>query len=259
LRGFKPVVEMQFGDYIWPAFMQIKNEIATMRYRSNGNFSAPVVIRVAVGGYIHGGLYHSQNIESIFAHIPGLLIAYPSTAADAKGLLKTACRLQDPVIFCEHKGLYRHPFSTTIEPDKDFLLPFGKGKIVQQGNNLTIVTWGMSVKDSVNAAKRFIKEHPDFTIEIIDLRTIIPWDKELVLQSVEKTNRALVVHEDTWTNGFGAEIAATITQMAFNHLDAPVMRVASLDSHIPYHPNYENYVLVTEEKIYTAINEILAY
>ncbi len=259
LRGFKPVVEMQFGDYIWPAFMQIKNEIATMRYRSNGNFAAPVVIRVAVGGYIHGGLYHSQNIESIFAHIPGLFIAYPSNAADAKGLLKTACRLEDPVIFCEHKGLYRHPFSTSIEPGIDFLLPFGKGKIVQEGNDLTIVTWGMSVKDSVQAAKRISKENPNISIEIIDLRTIIPWDVDLILSSVKKTNKVLIVHEDTWTNGFGAEIAATITQEAFHYLDAPVMRVASLDSHIPYHPNYENYILVTEEKIYDSIKKLVDY
>lgn len=259
IRGIKPVVEMQFGDYIWPAFMQIKNEIATMRYRSNGNFSAPVVIRVAVGGYIHGGLYHSQNIESIFAHIPGLLIAYPSTAADAKGLLKTACRLQDPVIFCEHKGLYRHPFSSTPEPDKNYLIPFGKGKIVQKGSNLTIVSWGMSVKDSLNAARRISKDFPNISIEIIDLRTIIPWDKELVLDSVKKTNRVLVVHEDTLTNGFGAEIASTIAQVAFHYLDAPVTRLASLDSHIPYHPNYENFVLVNEDKIYQEILKILRY
>ncbi len=259
IRGFKPVVEMQFGDYIWPAFMQIKNEIATMRYRSNGNFSAPLVIRVAVGGYIHGGLYHSQNIESIFAHIPGLMIAYPSNAADAKGLLKTACRLQDPIIFCEHKGLYRHPFSTTIEPDKDFLLPFGKANVFQEGKDLTIVTWGMGVKDSFNAAKRFTKESPNLSIEIIDLRTIIPWDKELVLQSVQKTNRLIIVHEDTWTNGFGAEIAATVSQEAFNYLDAPIVRVASYDSHIPYHPNYENYVLVTEDKIFKAIGQVINY
>ncbi|MFN3781529.1 MAG: alpha-ketoacid dehydrogenase subunit beta, partial [Candidatus Kapaibacteriota bacterium] len=259
VRGFKPVVEMQFGDYIWPAFMQIKNEIATLRYRSNGNYSAPVVIRVAVGGYIHGGLYHSQNIESIFAHIPGLLIAYPSNAADAKGLLKTACRLQDPVIFCEHKGLYRHPFSSDFEPGKDFLLPFGKGKIVQQGNELTIVTWGMGVKDSFNAAKKYTSKNPNVSIEIIDLRTIIPWDKDLVLQSVQKTNRLMIVHEDTWTNGFGAEIAATISQIAFNYLDAPIIRVASHDSHIPYHPNYENFVLVTEDKVYSAIEQIMKY
>lgn len=259
IRGIKPVVEIQFGDYIWPAFMQIKNEIATIRYRSNGNFSAPVVIRVAVGGYIHGGLYHSQNIESIFAHIPGLLIAYPSTAADAKGLLKTACRLQDPIIFCEHKGLYRHPFSSTPEPGNDYLIPFGKGKIVQNGQDLTIITWGMSVKDSFNAARRISKEFPNISIEIIDLRTIIPWDKELVLESVKKTNRALVVHEDTLTNGFGAEIASTIAQEAFHFLDAPVKRLASFDAHIPYHPNYENYVLVTEDKIYEEIINLLKY
>ncbi|MCL5992071.1 MAG: dehydrogenase E1 component subunit alpha/beta [Bacteroidetes bacterium] len=258
VRGYKPVVEIQFGDYIWPAFMQIKNEIATMRYRSNGGFSAPVVIRVAVGGYIHGGLYHSQNIEAFFSHIPGLLVAYPSTAADAKGLLKTACRLQDPVIFLEHKGMYRLPYSTTIEPDENYLLPFGKGKIVKEGNDATIVTYGMGVKDSLNAIKDFEKKTGK-TIELIDLRTIIPWDKELVLESVKKTNRLLIVHEDTLTMGFGAEISAAITQEAFRDLDAPVMRHAAKDSHIAYSPIYENDILPNAEKILKDLEKLVNF
>lgn len=258
VRGFKPVIEIQFGDYIWPAFMQIKNEIATMRYRSNNGFSCPMVIRTAVGGYIHGGLYHSQNIESIFSHIPGLLIAYPSTAADAKGLLKTACRLHDPVLFCEHKGLYRLPYSTSFEPGTDYLIPFGKGRIVKEGNDLTIVSYGMGVKDSLNAVKRIEKETKK-TVEIIDLRTIIPWDKELVINSIRKTNRVLIVHEDTKTTGFGAEIAAEIANEAFVYLDAPVMRHTALDSHIPYHPVYEDTVLPTENKIKAEIEKLLNY
>jgi len=258
VRGYKPVVEIQFGDYIWPAFMQIKNEIATMRYRSNNGFCSPVVIRVAVGGYIHGGLYHSQNIESIFSHIPGLFIAYPSTAADAKGLLKTACRIDDPVLFCEHKGLYRLPYSTTVEPDENYLLPFGKGKIVKNGSDATIVTYGMGVRDSLNAVKKIEKE-TNKSIEIIDLRTIIPWDKELVFDSVKKTGRALIVHEDTLTTGFGAEISATIGQEVFGFLDAPIIRLAAKDSHIAYHPVYENDILPNEEKVKTELVKLLNY
>ncbi len=258
VRGFKPVVEIQFGDYIWPAFQQIRNELTTMRFRSDGNFSAPVVIRTAVGGYIHGGLCHSQNIEGFFSHIPGLLIAYPSTAADAKGLLKTACRLQDPVLFLEHKGLYRLPYSTSIEPDENYLIPFGKGKFVKDGKDLTIVTWGMTVKDSLNAAKE-VEKRTNKTIEIIDLRTIIPWDKEMVFESLRKTNKVLIVHEDTKTNGFGGEIAATIAEEAFKFLDAPVIRHAAKDSHIPYAPAYELDVLPTQEKIERDIEKILSY
>ncbi|MCX8054414.1 MAG: dehydrogenase E1 component subunit alpha/beta [Ignavibacteria bacterium] len=258
VRGFKPVVEIQFGDYIWPAFMQIKNEVATLRYRSNGGFSCPMVIRVAVGGYIHGGLCHSQNIESIFSHIPGLMIAYPSNAADAKGLLKTACRLQDPVLFLEHKGMYRLPFARTIEPDSNYLVPFGKGKLVKEGKDLTIVTYGMGVKDSINAAKNFEKNN-NSTIEIIDLRTIIPWDIELVLNSVKKTGKLLIVHEDTLTTGFGAEIAATVAQQAFHWLDAPIERLAAKDSHIPYAPVYEDDVLPNEKKVYEKIEKIISY
>ncbi|ROL56308.1 tungsten formylmethanofuran dehydrogenase, partial [Bacteroidetes/Chlorobi group bacterium ChocPot_Mid] len=179
-------------------------------------------------------------------------------ASDAKGLLKTACRLSDPVLFLEHKGLYRLPYSTTIEPDENYLIPFGKGKIVKSGSDLTIVTWGMAVKDSLNAAKE-IEKNTNKTIEIIDLRTIIPWDKELVFESIKKTNRVLVVHEDTKTNGFGGEIAATIAEEAFRFLDAPVIRHAAKDSHIPYAPAYELDVLPTQEKIEKDIQRILSF
>lgn len=258
VKGWKPVVEIQFGDYIWPAFMQIRDEVATMRFRSNNNFSCPMVIRVAVGGYIHGGLYHSQNIEAFFAHIPGIFIAYPSNAADAKGLLKTACRLQDPVLFLEHKGLYRLPFASTSEPDENFLLPFGKARIVRQGADATVVSWGLTLKDSFNAIKR-IEKDTGKTIELIDLRTIIPWDKETILKSVKKTNRLMIAHEDTFTLGFGAEIAASIQYDAFQYLDAPILRHAAKDCHIPYAPEYEYDVLPTEDKIYDDILKLLNY
>ena len=257
VRGYKPVIEIQFGDYIWPAFMQYKNEVAAMRFRSNGGFSAPVVTRVAVGGYIHGGLCHSQNIESIFSHIPGILIAYPSNAADAKGLLKTACRLQDPVLFCEHKGMYRLPFGRTAEPDENYLIPFGKGKIVQEGTDVTIVTYGMGVKQAVDAAKKLAKEGK--SAEIIDLRTIVPWDKEMVFESVKKTGKVLVVHEDTMTTSVSGEIIAHIADECFKWLDAPVRRLTGKDTHIPYHPNYENDVLPSDAKIYDEVIDLLSF
>lgn len=257
VRDYKPVVEIQFGDYIWPAFMQFKNELTTMRFRSDGGFSSPAVVRVAVGGYIHGGLCHSQSIESIFSHIPGLMIAFPSNSTDAKGLLKTACRLQDPVLFLEHKGLYRAPFSSTIEPNDDHLTPFGKGKILREGSDATIVTYGMGAKFAMNAAKAMEKE--GVNIEVIDLRTIIPWDKEMVLDSVRKTNRVLVLHEDTLTTGFGGEIAATIAQEAFEYLDAPVFRHAAKDSHIPFAPAYENDVLPTDDSVMQHVSKMMDY
>ena len=258
VRGYKPVVEIQFGDYIWPAFMQLKNELATLRFRSNNGFSCPVVVRVAVGGYIHGGLCHSQNIEAFFAHIPGLYIAYPSTAADAKGLLKAACRMQDPVLFLEHKGMYRLPFAAGPEPDENYLIPFGKAKTVKSGEDLTIVTYGMGVKDSLNAVKKYEKANAK-TIEIIDLRTIVPWDKEAVIASVKRTGRLLIVHEDTMSMGFGAEIAATVANDAFEYLDAPIMRLAAKDSHIPYSPVYEEEVLPNEHKVFDMISKALNY
>ncbi|HVZ38005.1 MAG TPA: dehydrogenase E1 component subunit alpha/beta [Candidatus Kapabacteria bacterium] len=257
-RGYKPCVEIQFGDYIWPAFMQLRNEVATLRYRSNNGFNCPMVVRVAVGGYIHGGLYHSQNIEGFFSHVPGLLIAYPSTAADAKGLLKSACRLDDPVIFCEHKGIIRMPFSAGPEPDADYLVEFGRGKIVREGKDLTVVTWGAMVKESFNAAKK-IEAESGRTVEVIDLRTIVPWDRQMVIDSVRKTSRVAVIHEDTISMGFGAEIAATIAKDAFTWLDAPVERVAAKDSHIPYHPNLELDVLPTERTVYEGMMRVLQF
>ncbi|MDP1995395.1 MAG: thiamine pyrophosphate-dependent enzyme, partial [Ignavibacteria bacterium] len=181
LTGLKPIVEIQFGDYIWPAFMQFKDEVATMRYRSNNVWTSSFVTRVAVGGYIHGGLYHSQNIESIFAHIPGIYIAYPSNAADAKGLLKTAIRLNDPVLFCEHKGLYRQSFATSPEPDKNYLLPFGKAKIVKEGKDVSVITYGASVWDTVFAVRKL--EDEGYSVEIVDIRTIVPLDEETIFNS----------------------------------------------------------------------------
>lgn len=258
VRGWKPVVEIQFGDYIWPSFMQWKNEVSAMRFRSNGGFSAGVVCRVAVGGYIHGGLCHSQNIESIFSHIPGIMIAYPSNAADAKGLLKTACRMDDPVLFCEHKGMYRLPFSRVNEPGDDYLLPFGKAKIVKEGTDATVVTYGMTLKQSVDAVKKIEKETGK-SVEIIDLRTIVPWDKELVLESVKKTGRAIVIHEDTMTTSVSGEVVSHIADECFSYLDAPVRRLTAKDSHIPYHPVYENDVLPTEPKVKAAIESLLSF
>jgi 2-oxoisovalerate dehydrogenase E1 component len=257
LAGLKPVVEIQFGDYIWPAFMQYKDEIATYRYRSNNRWITPVVTRVAIGGYIHGGLYHSQNIESIFAHIPGILIAYPSNAADAKGLLKTACRINDPVIFCEHKGLYRQSYAITPEPDADYLVPFGKAKVVKDGNDLTVISYGASLWDSVIAAKKL--EDEGYSVEVIDLRTIIPLDEETIFNSVKKTNKVVIVHEDTLTGGFGGEISSRISENCFEFLDGPVKRIAAKDAHIPYAPVLESAILPAREIVYKGIKELLEF
>ncbi len=257
MAGLKPVVEIQFGDYIWPAFMQFKSEVATIRYRSNNTWASPFVARVAVGGYIHGGLYHSQNIESIFAHIPGIYIAYPSNAADAKGLLKTAIRLNDPVLFCEHKGLYRQSFAMSPSPDENYLVPFGKAKIVREGEDLTVISYGVSMWDSVLAAKKL--EEEGYSVEVIDIRTIIPLDEETIFNSVKKTGKAIVIHEDTLTAGFGGEIASRIADTCFEHLDGPVKRIAAKDSHIPYSPILENTILPNRELIYKGIKELLKY
>jgi 2-oxoisovalerate dehydrogenase E1 component len=257
LAGLKPVVEIQFADYIWPAFMQMKSELVTYRYRSNNNWSAPVVTRVAVGGYIHGGLYHSQNIESIFAHVPGLLIAFPSNAADAKGLLKTACRINDPVLFCEHKGLYRQSYATSPEPNADYLLPFGKAKIIKEGSDVSVISYGLCVWDSLLAAKKL--EDEGYSVEIIDIRTIMPLDDETIYNSVKKTNKAIVIHEDTLTAGFGAEIAARISDTCFRFLDGPVKRIAAKDSHIPYSPILENEILPNRKVVYQGIKDLLEY
>ncbi|MEJ5350235.1 MAG: dehydrogenase E1 component subunit alpha/beta [Melioribacteraceae bacterium] len=257
LTGVKPCVEIQFGDYIWPAFMQIRDELVMYRYRSNNLFETPVVIRVAVGGYIHGGIYHSQNIESFFAHMPGLLIAYPSNAADAKGLLKTALRLNDPVLFLEHKGLYRQSYASSLEPDSNYLLPFGKAKIIKEGNDLTVVTYGAMVHESNFAAKKL--EQEGYSIEIIDIRTIQPLDIETIFNSVKKTGKVAVIHEDTLTAGFGAEISALIAENCFEYLDGPIKRIAAKDAPIPYSSVLEKFILPDKNKIYEGLKELLTY
>jgi len=257
LAGLKPVVEIQFADYIWPGFMQLRSETATMRYRSNDAWANPFVTRVAVGGYIHGGLYHSQNIESIFAHIPGLYIAYPSNAADAKGLLKTACRINDPVIFLEHKALYRQSFASSPEPDENYLIPFGKASVAVEGNDVTVVSYGVSFWDSVFAAKRLSEE--GYSVEVIDIRTIIPLDEETIYNSVRKTNKVIVIHEDTSTGGFGAEISARIADNCFQLLDGPIKRIGAKDCHIPYSPILEPVVLPSREQIYNGIKDLLKF
>lgn len=257
VRGFKPCVEIQFGDYIWPGFMQLRDEVAMLRFRSNNDWSCPMVVRVAVGGYIHGGLYHSQSIDGFFTHVPGLRVVYPSNAADAKGLLKTAIRCDDPVIFCEHKGLYRASFAVSPEPDAEYCLPFGIAKTVKEGTDISIITWGMMVHRSLEAARK-LEEH-GASVEVIDLRTLNPLDMDAILNSVKKTGKVLIVHEDTLTNGFGAEIAAMIANEAFTRLDAPIKRVAAKDSPVPYGPTLENAMLPQTTDIVNALEELAAF
>jgi 2-oxoisovalerate dehydrogenase E1 component len=257
LKGWTPVTEIQFGDYIWPAFMQIRNELSMMRYRSNGTWSCPMVIRVPIGGYIHGGLYHSQCIEAFMAHIPGIRLAFPSTAADAKGLLKSAIRGDDPVIFMEHKALYRQGYASTLEPDANYILPFGVAALRREGKDITIITYGAMVQQSLEAARTM--ESKGVSVEVIDLRTLNPLDEETIYQSVKKTNRVAIVHEDTLTGGFGAEIAALITTNCFEYLDAPVLRVAALDTPIPYSPPLEDAVLPNKQKILDALEQLARY
>jgi len=252
--GYKPVVEIQFADYIWYGMMQIRNEVATMRYRSNGKWSCPMVIRVPVGGYIHGSLCHSQSIDGYFTHLPGIYIVYPSNASDAKGLLKTACRMKDPVLFLEHKGLYRQPYSSSPEPDENYLLSFGKANIVQNGDQITIVTWGALVQKSIDAIKNI-----GISADIIDLRTLYPLDMDTIMKSVKKNNRVLIVHEDNITNGFGAELSAKISSEGFEFLDAPIKRVASVDAPIAYSSSLEDVLLVQTDWIEKEIINLVNY
>lgn len=259
VRGdYKPVVEIQFGDYIWPAFMQIRDEVAMLRFRSYNQWSCPMVIRVAVGGYIHGGLYHSQSIDGFFTHIPGIHVVFPSNAADAKGLLKTACREDNPVLFCEHKGLYRQGFASSPEPDENYLIPFGLAKVKKTGDDITIITWGMLVQRSLDAARK-IEERYGARVEVIDLRTLIPLDKETIFHSVRKTGKVLIVHEDTLTGGFGAEIAALIAAESFERLDAPILRVAAKDTPVPYGPELEDAMLPQEADVVRALEKLVKY
>ncbi len=255
--GYKPVVEIQFADYIWPAMQQIRNQVASMRYRSNGEWACPMVLRVPAGGYIHGGLCHSQNIEALFGHFPGLHVVMPSNAADAKGLLKAAIRGEDPVLFLEHKALYRQGPARRPEPHADYLVPLGKAAVAREGADLTIVTWGAIVYKALNVAKTLEKE--GVSVEVIDVRSFLPFDTETVLASARKTGRVLVAYEDHEFMGFGAEIAAQISDAAFGALDAPVKRVAGAFSSIPYADVLESEVLPQDDDVLAGAREVLSY